>query len=105
MRRQVVGITAVRVGEQDDAIEVLVLVESAKDRTAVFGPRADLTSEVEIPLGHGSQGLRVEAFDRRDQVKGQLLVDGQTVPPAIRRLEVLVGQIDLGHQGVNHLAW
>ena len=38
LRRQVVGITAVRVGEKDDAIEVFVSVKSKEDRATIFGP-------------------------------------------------------------------
>ena len=81
LRRQVIGITTVRVGEQDNATEVFVSVKSTEDRAAIFGPDPNRRRQIEILLGHGFEALRIEAFDRRDQVKRQLLIDRQTASP------------------------
>ena len=70
-----------RVFEQDDAAEVGVPGKSTKDWAAIFGPDSDLRLQIEIRLGYGLDALRVEAFDRRDQAKGQFLIDRQAVAP------------------------
>src|SRR5205814_1946028 len=60
----VVSVTAVGVGQQDDAIEPLVPVESTKNRAVglFFRTESDERAEVDILLGYGVQVFAIETF-------------------------------------------
>src|SRR5436190_11654279 len=63
LARDVVTVTAMSVGQQDDAIEFLVFVKPSENRTAIFSPEAGQMAKVEVALRDRFDVFPVEAFE------------------------------------------
>src|SRR5436190_11021345 len=111
LARDVVTVTAMSVGQQDDAIKVRVAREPAgvsavkreagnatEDRASIFGTEAGQDSKVEVAFSHGFQVLSVETFDGCNNSTRQLLIERETAPPDRGRFKIVIVQVDLRRQ-------
>src|SRR5205823_11529125 len=113
LARYIITVTAVRVGQEDDAIKVRVAREpagvSAVEREAgnttegravrmFVLSEAGRDSKIEVALSHGFEVFAIKAFDGGNHSARKLLVEREAAPPNAWCLEIVIVQVDLRRQ-------